>query len=92
MFAMLAAMLPACFGYNRSAKGWSYVGDSMLIAAGGATIAVDVTAKPGMACEGCDRYTPPFSGYLVAGVVLAVAGLTGLVLNATRPNLKNSSH
>ena len=29
---------------------------------------------------------------LVAGVVLAVAGLTGLVLNATRPNVKGSSH
>ena len=83
--------LSGCFGYNRGAKGWSYVGDSILIAGGGAAIAADVTSRPGPCMgAGCPTYTEPFGGGMIAGVVLVTAGLVGIVINATRPTVKTS--
>jgi hypothetical protein len=87
-------LLPAgCFGYNKSAKGWAYVGDAVLIAGGGGAIAAGVLTKdepepcaPGTMCP----YESPVSGMMVAGAVLVVAGLVGIVVNATRPNVKTS--
>src|SRR5689334_4246719 len=34
-----------CFGYNPSAKRWAYAADAILIAGGGAAIALDVTSQ-----------------------------------------------
>jgi hypothetical protein len=83
-----------CFGYNPSAKRWAYVGDAVLIAAGGATIAHDVTSKdapcmPDAMNNGCS-YQSPVHGALIAGVVLAAAGVFGLLFNATRNTAKAS--
>lgn len=91
---LVVALLPGCFGYNRSSKGWAYVGDTMLLAAGGAGIAVDATSKHEASCDspGCKPYTSPVGGMLVAGVVVATAGLVGILLNATRANVRASSH
>jgi hypothetical protein len=93
LLAVLAISTPGCFGYNKSAKRWSYVGDTVLILGGGGAIAGDVLTKddpppcmPGMMCP----YESPFSGAMVAGVVLATAGLVGLIINATRPTVKTS--
>jgi hypothetical protein len=87
------ALLGGCFGYNSSAKKWSYIGDAVLILAGGAAIAVDQTNKPApcmttstMECT----YQSPVRGGLVAGIVLASAGLFGMIFNATRTNVKTS--
>jgi hypothetical protein len=90
--ALVCVMLTGCFGYNPSAKKWSYVGDTLLIAGGGAAIALDVTGGSEKMCPdtSCSNYTPPISGGLVAGVVLVAAGVFGIVFNATRPNLKLS--
>ena len=86
-------MLPGCFGYNRGAKGWSYVGNTFLIAGGGAAIAVDrTTTKDACTGTGCMTYSAPFSGMLLTGAIFVTAGLVGIVLNATRPNVKGSSH
>lgn len=87
-------LLAGCFGYNRSAKRWAYVGDAVLIAGGGATIALDVTGKeapcmPDAMNNGCS-YRPPIHGALIAGAVLAAAGLFGILFNATRDNVKTS--
>jgi hypothetical protein len=88
-----AALVSGCFGYNKSAKRWSYVGDTLLMIGGGGVIGLDLTAStepcmagPGMPCP----YEAPVSGPLVAGAVLAAAGLFGLLFNATRPNVKTS--
>jgi len=88
-----AALVTGCFGYNKSAKRWSYVGDTILMLGGGAVIALDLTsssemcvAGPGMPCP----YEAPLTGTLVAGAVLAAAGLFGILFNATRPNVKTS--
>ena len=35
-------------------------------------------------------FESPISGVLVAGVVIATAGLIGILLNATRPEVKTS--
>lgn len=87
------ALVTGCFGYNKSAKRWAYVGDTILILGGGGTIAADVLTQ-GKACMEtatmkCD-YSPPFSGALVAGAVLVTAGLFGILFNATRDNVKTS--
>lgn len=91
--AALALTLSGCFGYNKSAKGWAYVGDAVLIAGGGGALAAGVLTKddpapcaPGTMCP----YESPVSGMMVAGAVLVVAGLVGIVVNATRPNVKTS--
>ncbi|MGN6104003.1 MAG: hypothetical protein ACTHU0_02765 [Kofleriaceae bacterium] len=90
--ALLAICLTGCFGYNQPAKRWAYVGDAVLMVAGGGAIAADVLAEDAEpACTGSTCATPPpFGGAMVAGVVLATAGLVGLVLNATRPTVKTS--
>lgn len=86
------ALLAGCFGYNHSAKGWAYVGDTMLMLGGGAAIALDVTSKPA-ACSGpgCP-YESPVGGGLVAGALLVSAGLFGMIFNATRPDLDIKHH
>jgi hypothetical protein len=93
--AMLAtvALATGCFGYNKSAKRWSYVGDTILVVGGGAVIALDLTSSsepcmsaPGMPCP----YEAPLTGPLVVGAVLAAAGIFGMIFNATRPNVKTS--
>jgi len=81
--------LLGCFGYNSSAKKWAYVGNTVLILGGGGAIAAEETTKP-PPCMTAACYNPPLTGGLVAGVVLATAGLVGIVFNATRPNVKTS--
>lgn len=90
----LVASLTGCFGYNPSAKRWAYVGDAVLIVGGGVAIASDVTSKdaacmPDAMGNGC-TYQSSIHGQLLAGVVLVAAGLTGLVINATRDTVKTS--
>jgi hypothetical protein len=87
---VLLALLSGCFGYNRSAKRWAYVGDTVLILGGGAAIAVDVTSKSEPCVGDNCPYQSPIHGAMVAGVVLAAAGLFGLFFNATRDNVKTS--
>ncbi|HEY0192277.1 MAG TPA: hypothetical protein VGC42_14245 [Kofleriaceae bacterium] len=93
LVAMLA-LLSGCFGYNRSAKRWAYVADSILLAGGAATIAIDVTQKdtpcmPDASGNGC-TYQSSLHGTLVIGAVLAAAGLFGILFNATRDDVKSS--
>ena len=88
------SLLTGCFGYNQSAKRWAYAGNAVLIAAGGATIALDVTSKdppcmPDAMNNGCS-YQSSISGAMVAGAVLAAAGVFGVLFNATRDNVKTS--
>jgi hypothetical protein len=86
----LLCFLGGCFGYNRSAKRWSYVGDTILILGGGAAIAVDVTSKEAPCTGDNCFYRSSIHGTMVAGVVLAAAGVFGLLFNATRDNVKTS--
>ena len=89
-YAALAALLAGCVGYNGSAKRWSYVGDVLLIAGGGAALALDQTSKPA-ACEGSScPYQSPVRGGTVAGALLIGAGLLGIVFTATRDTVKSS--
>jgi hypothetical protein len=88
------SLLAGCFGYNPSAKRWAYVGNGVLIAGGGAAIAVDVTAKdepcmPDAMNNGCS-YRSPIHGAMVVGIALVAAGLFGALFNATRDNVKTS--
>lgn len=88
--AVLATVLGGCFAYNPPAKKWAYVGDTVLILGGGAAIASDLTTKePPCMGDNC-LYRPSLHGALVAGALLATAGLFGVLLNATRDNVKNS--
>lgn len=87
-------LLAGCFGYNKSAKRWAYVGDGALILGGGAAIAIDVTSKdppcmPDAMNNGCS-YKSSIHGALIVGVVLAAAGLFGILFNVTRDNVKTS--
>jgi hypothetical protein len=88
---LCVAMLAGCFGYNSSAKKWAYLGDSLLLVGGGATLAYGVEDKP-TACEGegCP-YHSEIRGGMVAGALLIGAGLFGLLFNATRENVKSQS-
>ncbi len=92
----LVAVLPlgtGCFGYNQSAKRWSYVGDTVLIVGGGGAIAGDLLLRsdPEPAMPGLrEPYSAPVSGALVAGALLVTAGVIGMVINATRPDVKTS--
>jgi hypothetical protein len=91
--ALLGGSL-GCFGYNPSARRWAYAGDAVLIAAGGAAIALDVTSTappcmPDARNNGCS-YQSSISGAMVAGAVLAAAGVFGVLFNATRDNVKTS--
>jgi hypothetical protein len=92
LLAVLAIGAAGCFGYNRPAKRWAYVGDSVLILGGGGAISADVLTRTdpppctGRACP----YESPVSGAIVAGTMLVTAGLVGILINATRPNVKTS--
>src|SRR5215475_991577 len=93
LFATIT-LVSGCFGYNQSAKRWAYVGDAVLIAGGGATIALDVTNKdapcmPDANNNGCS-YQSSIHGALIAGVILAAAGAFGILFNATRDDVKTS--
>jgi ABC-type Mn2+/Zn2+ transport system permease subunit len=83
------ALASGCFGYTPSAKKWAYVGDAILIVGGGGAIAADLlTHEP---CQGVHcSFDPPFSGATVAGVLLVSAGIIGIVINATRDEVKTS--
>jgi hypothetical protein len=92
---VMAAFLSGCFGYNKSAKRWAYVGDTVLVLGGGGVIAADVATRDSGPCMPVVPNTPcayeaPLTGALVAGAVLAAAGLFGFVFNATRPTVKTS--
>ncbi len=87
----LVAMLAGCFGYNSSAKKWAYVGDTLLIAGGGAAIGADFATRPGPCTGNNCPYQAPVGGGVVAGAVLVTAGLIGIIYNATRPEVKASS-
>jgi len=88
---VLTFTLSGCFGYNSSAKRWSYVGNSILIAGGGAAIGLDLTENKDAPCMGDNCiYKPSIYGAMVAGVLLVVAGVVGIVINATRDNVKSS--
>jgi hypothetical protein len=96
LVALVSMLVPltGCFGYNRSAKRWAYVGDAVLILGGGAAIGADVAAKttacmPDAMGNGC-TYQSSIHGELLAGVVLVAAGITGIVINATRDTVKTS--
>ncbi len=90
----MMALVSGCFGYNKSAKRWAYLGDTVLILGGGGVVAAEVLTKD----EPCMvnavvlrcRYEPPFTGGMVVGAVLVAAGLFGILINATRPNVKTS--
>lgn len=88
-----ALMATGCFGYNKSAKRWSYVGDTILVLGGGGVIAADFAIKDKACMETaimrCD-YKPPISGALVVGAMLVAAGLFGYIFNATRDHVKTS--
>jgi hypothetical protein len=84
-----AALASGCFGYSPSAKKWSYVGNTVLIVGGGGAIAADLlTHEP---CEGVNcSFDPPFGGPTVAGALLVSAGIIGIILTATRDEVKTS--
>lgn len=89
--ALVITMSTGCFGYNRSAKRTAYFGDALLLVGGSATVAAELLLG-GDDCEGptCMEELSPITGPLVAGSVLITAGIVGLVLNLTRPNVKTS--
>ena len=90
---LMITLATGCFGYNKSAKRWAYLGDTVLVLGGGGMIAADVLQKDEACVDTATmkcRYESPLSGVLVAGVVLAAAGLFGMLFNATRPNVKTS--
>jgi hypothetical protein len=88
-----AVLTAGCFGYNSSAKKWSYVGDTVLVLGGGAAIAVDRTSstEPCTTTTGACPYHAPVSGAMVAGVLLVTAGIVGIIYTITRPTLKAPS-
>jgi hypothetical protein len=86
----LIALLTGCFAYNRPAKRWAYVGDSVLILGGGGAIALDVTSRDEPCMGDNCPYRSPIHGAMVAGVVLVTAGLFGILFNATRTNVKTT--
>lgn len=86
---LVATTLSGCWGYNSSAKGWSYVGDAVLIAGGGLAIGLDQATKP-EACTGtgCPTFTSPVGGGLILGAALVTAGVIGILFNATRTEVR----
>ena len=85
-----SALFTGCFGYNSSAKGWAYAGDSLLLAGGGAAIGLGVTSKTDCATTGASCYDSPVNGPMVAGAMLITAGIVGIIYNATRTEVKTS--
>ena len=95
VLAVLAIVtcLGGCFGYNKSAKRWSYAGNTVLILGGGGVIAADLLTKessPPAMMNTEEKYKPIIDGGLVAGALLVTAGIVGMIVNATRPNVKTS--
>lgn len=87
---LCVVLASGCWGYNSSAKRWAYVGDAILMLGGGGAIALDLTNPP-EACSGPNcPYDSPIRGGLVAGAVLVGAGVFGMLVNATRPEVKTS--
>ena len=88
---LCAVLSTGCFGYNSSAKGWSYAGNTVLILGGAAAITGDLLDKdePCMG-TGCSDFETPFGGAMVAGALLVTAGVVGMIINATRPTMKSS--
>jgi hypothetical protein len=86
----LVALLSGCFGYNSSAKHWAYFGDSLLLAGGGAAIALGVTDKTDCTTTGASCYSSSINGSMVAGTMLVAAGIVGIIYNATRAEVKLS--
>jgi hypothetical protein len=93
----LVASTAGCFGYNKSAKKWAYVGNTVLILGGGAAITADILTNgngnavmPAPAAPTADPYEQPISGGIVAGVLLVGAGIVGVLINATRPDVKTT--
>jgi hypothetical protein len=86
------ALLAGCFGYNSGAKKWAYVGDAILLAGGGATIAAEETSSTPKCTSttGECPYNAPIGGAMVAGIVLVTAGLVGILYNITRSDVKTS--
>ena len=87
---ILIALLAGCFGYNKPAKRWAYVGDATLILGGGGAIALDVTSKDEPCMGDNCPYKSPIHGAMIVGVVLVTAGLVGILFNATRTNVKTT--
>lgn len=88
----IAIVASGCFGYNRSAKRWSYAGNVVLMLGGGGAIAGTVLTKDETCTgAGCPRYEPIVDSGIVAGALLVGAGLVGIILNATRPIVKTPS-
>lgn len=86
----IAALCGGCFGYNPSAKRWAYLGNAVLVAGGGAAIAGDEATKP-PPCTGTGcPYRPKLEGPELLGAMLVTAGVIGIVINATRANVKAS--
>jgi len=88
-----AALLTGCFAYNKPAKKWAYVGDTLMMLGGGGVIALELTGTQEMCVPGPNTVCPydsPVTGALVTGAVLVTAGLVGMILNATRPEVKTS--
>lgn len=90
-WTLALALCAGCFGYNPAAKRTAYLGDSVLLVGGGAAIAAELLLDE-EACmgAGCVEPLSPITGPLVAGTMLVTAGLVGIILNATRPNVKIS--
>lgn len=86
----LGTLATGCFGYNRSAKRWAYVGDTVLIIGGGGAVAADVVGGHDKVGEGVAEYQPLFGGMAVVGALLVAGGIAGMVINATRPDVKLS--
>ena len=84
------ALFTGCFAYNKPAKRWAYVGDSVLILGGGGAIALDVTSRDEPCMGDNCPYKSPIHGAMIAGVVLVTAGLVGILFNATRTNVKTT--
>ena len=85
-----AALATGCFGYSSSAKKWAYVGDSLMIAGGGAAIAGDILTHEPCDASNCPAFDPPFGGGAVVGAMLVTAGIIGIVITATRDSVKTS--
>lgn len=84
------ALATGCFAYDRPAKRWAYVGDSLLILGGGGAIAADLLTHESCSGVACPTFDPPFGGATVAGVVLVTAGIIGMVFTSTRTPVKTS--
>lgn len=85
-----AALLSGCFAYDPGAKKWAYVGNTVMIAGGGAAVATDILTHERCEGAGCPKFDPPFTGAAVAGAMLVTAGIIGLILTATREPVKTS--